>query len=115
MINGNLCGKDSTDKVCCTDADSGDRFGEINIPVNHPTVPSVTEAAVTYVPDITAKPPPVTVKPSAPPVNQNNLGLFPTPGDNECGLHFPNKVHGGSVAALDEHPWLARLEYTHCK
>lgn len=59
----------------------------------------------------------VTANPGAPTnsVSQKNSGLFPVPGSNECGIHFPNKVHGGNFATLDEHPWLARLEYTVCK
>lgn len=115
IINGNLCGSSNPKKVCCVDAGS-ERvpFGVVVIPVTDSSVRTSTERMSTVSTTMTTRittettPEKVTV-PSRP-----DSELLPVPGSNQCGIHFPDKIYGGSLAAIDEHPWLARLIVTYC-
>lgn len=109
LINENLCGPESSPesnkKVCCIDSDVINRqqFDHINIPIDPKCTTQGTTTSETT-PETTPK----TISPKI-------SGLFPIPGSNDCGVHVPDKVHGGIVTAIDEHPWIAKLQYKYCE
>ncbi|XP_063700542.1 CLIP domain-containing serine protease HP8-like [Culicoides brevitarsis] len=129
VISQNLCGSvGNVKKVCCSDPEvqnspqSADRgpFGGINIAESVPagdnsvpwtnSRPSTTSETLEFTTSTTENPV-FNQKPQT--GTSSNAGLLPEPGVSNCGLHFPDKIYGGSVAAIDEHPWMARLEYTY--
>ncbi|XP_063700511.1 serine protease easter-like [Culicoides brevitarsis] len=41
-------------------------------------------------------------------IQSSNL---PVPGAGVCGIHLSDKIFGGTKIGIDEHPWMALLEY----
>lgn len=116
LINGNVCGSSgATKKVCCTDSVTNEvkesnkaPFGTVNIPVTNARTTTTTVRPA-------LNPGTTTVKPASNPSQNTSPGVLPTPGNSICGLQASNKVFGGELAEIDEHPWLARLDYTYRK
>lgn len=92
ILDGSYCaGYRNADKVCCADA-SVKLPTSVTTPVRQTRPPS-------------SRPPTFNIRGSF-------SSLLPTPGSGECGLHTVDKIFGGNKTAINEHPWLALLEYT---
>lgn len=48
-------------------------------------------------------------RPQTPPPPSNARSKFPQPPT--CGVTSGNKIYGGEVTSIDEHPWTAQLWY----
>lgn len=91
ILNGSFCsGFRNAELVCCTDS------GNVATPTTTTRKPSRINT---------------TRRPS----NVRSSSLLPVPGSGNCGLHVVDKIHGGNKTAINEHPWLALLEYTWSK
>lgn len=109
ILDGSYCGPESGLKwVCCV---SGIITTEkpLEVPTERPTpVHSTTQRnfgpfkIVTPIPSKSKR---------AIDVIGKSIRLLPDPDNNECGLHFPDRIIGGNKTALDEHPWMALLLY----
>lgn len=111
ILDGSYCGPETSLKwVCCV---SGILSTEKPLEISTAKTP-VVRSTTQKTPFKIVTPLPFKSKRAIINLVERNR-LLPDPDNDECGLHFPDRVVGGNQTALDEHPWTALLGYVLCK